>query len=124
MSPRITHIPLSGSDRKAKGIGHAHGVHERQYRVVAWRALRQSAETPVWKLEAALYCDPCSETARDGGSCGQGSVLIVLLLTLSSIQNPRAVGECYVNPLLPERGAKLNRNIASIVSSARCPRLA
>jgi hypothetical protein len=34
MSPRIIHIPLSGGDRKAqaKGIRHAHGIHESAYR--------------------------------------------------------------------------------------------
>jgi hypothetical protein len=25
------------------------------------RALKQPPKTPVWKLEAALYCQPCSE---------------------------------------------------------------
>jgi hypothetical protein len=29
--------------------------------LVALRALKQPPETPVWKLEAALYCEPCSE---------------------------------------------------------------
>jgi hypothetical protein len=29
--------------------------------LVPLRALRQPSETPVWKLEAALYCEPCSE---------------------------------------------------------------
>ncbi|MGZ5944094.1 MAG: hypothetical protein ACXWN8_16950 [Isosphaeraceae bacterium] len=29
--------------------------------LVPLRALRQLPETPVWKLEAALYCEPCSE---------------------------------------------------------------
>ena len=29
--------------------------------LVSLRALRQLPETPVWKLEAALYCEPCSE---------------------------------------------------------------
>jgi hypothetical protein len=29
--------------------------------LVPLRALRQPLETPVWKLEAALYCEPCSE---------------------------------------------------------------
>jgi hypothetical protein len=32
MSPRIIHIPLSGGDRmaQAKGIRHAHGLHNSQ----------------------------------------------------------------------------------------------
>jgi hypothetical protein len=25
------------------------------------RALKHPLDTPVWKLEAALYCEPCSE---------------------------------------------------------------
>jgi hypothetical protein len=29
--------------------------------LVPLRTLRQSPETQVWKLEAALYCQPCSE---------------------------------------------------------------
>jgi transcriptional regulator with XRE-family HTH domain len=29
--------------------------------LVPLRALRQPKETPIWKLEAALYCEPCSE---------------------------------------------------------------
>jgi hypothetical protein len=29
--------------------------------LVPLRALRHSPETPVWKLEGALYCEPCSE---------------------------------------------------------------
>ena len=29
--------------------------------LVALRALRQPPETPVWKLEAALYCEPCRQ---------------------------------------------------------------
>ena len=29
--------------------------------LVPLRALRHPPEAPVWKLEAALYCDPCSE---------------------------------------------------------------
>jgi hypothetical protein len=29
--------------------------------LVPLRALRQPSDTPVWKLEAALYCEPCSE---------------------------------------------------------------
>jgi hypothetical protein len=29
--------------------------------LVPLRALKQPPETPIWKLEAALYCDPCSE---------------------------------------------------------------
>lgn len=28
--------------------------------LVPLRALKQPPETPVWKLEAALYCEPCS----------------------------------------------------------------
>jgi hypothetical protein len=132
MSPRIIYIPLSGGDRKAqaKGIRHAHGLHNSQYRqsvlirsaaeakireadrleceawnaimwaggpampspgepqaqptigkainggydlleakcnrcdrvsLVALGSLTHPPETPVWKLEAALYCEPCSE---------------------------------------------------------------
>ena len=29
--------------------------------LVALRALKHQLDTPVWKLEAALYCEPCSE---------------------------------------------------------------
>jgi hypothetical protein len=29
--------------------------------LVALRSLKQHTDTPVWKLEAALYCAPCSE---------------------------------------------------------------
>jgi hypothetical protein len=29
--------------------------------LVALRALKHRPDTPVWKLEAALYCEPCSE---------------------------------------------------------------
>jgi hypothetical protein len=29
--------------------------------LVPLQALKQPLETPVWKLEAALYCEPCSE---------------------------------------------------------------
>jgi hypothetical protein len=29
--------------------------------LVALRALMQPPETPVWKIEAALYCEPCSD---------------------------------------------------------------
>jgi hypothetical protein len=29
--------------------------------LVPLRSLKQSPVTPVWKLEAALYCEPCSE---------------------------------------------------------------
>jgi hypothetical protein len=29
--------------------------------LVPLRALRHPPETPIWKLEAALYCEPCSE---------------------------------------------------------------
>jgi hypothetical protein len=29
--------------------------------LVALRALKQPPATPVWKFEAALYCEPCSE---------------------------------------------------------------
>jgi hypothetical protein len=29
--------------------------------LVPLRSLKHSPETPVWKLEAALYCEPCSE---------------------------------------------------------------
>jgi hypothetical protein len=29
--------------------------------LVPLRALRHPPETPVWKLEAALYCEPCTE---------------------------------------------------------------
>jgi hypothetical protein len=29
--------------------------------LVPLRTLRQPPETPVWKLERALYCEPCSE---------------------------------------------------------------
>jgi hypothetical protein len=28
---------------------------------VPLRTLRQPLETPIWKLEAALYCEPCSD---------------------------------------------------------------
>ena len=31
---------------------------------VPLRALRQPPETPVWKLERALYCEPCSGGRR------------------------------------------------------------
>jgi hypothetical protein len=31
--------------------------------LVALRALKHSPDTPVWKLEAALYCEPCSFAA-------------------------------------------------------------
>jgi hypothetical protein len=33
----------------------------RRVSIVPLRALRQPKETPIWKLEAALYCAPCSE---------------------------------------------------------------
>jgi hypothetical protein len=29
--------------------------------LVPLRALKHPPDTPVWKLEAALYCEPCSE---------------------------------------------------------------
>ena len=29
--------------------------------LVPLRSLKHPPETPVWKLEAALYCEPCSE---------------------------------------------------------------
>jgi hypothetical protein len=29
--------------------------------LVPLRALKQPPDTPVWKLEAALYCEPCSK---------------------------------------------------------------
>jgi hypothetical protein len=29
--------------------------------LVPLRSLQQPPDTPVWKLEAALYCEPCSE---------------------------------------------------------------
>ena len=32
--------------------------------LVALRTLKQPADTPVWKLEAALYCEPCSERSQ------------------------------------------------------------
>jgi hypothetical protein len=33
----------------------------RRVSVVPLRLLRQPAEAPIWKLEAALYCEPCSK---------------------------------------------------------------
>jgi hypothetical protein len=34
--------------------------------LVPLRALKQPSGTPVWKLEAALYCEPCSEGRHYG----------------------------------------------------------
>ena len=34
--------------------------------LVPLRALKQPSDTPVWKLEAALYCEPCSEGRHYG----------------------------------------------------------
>jgi hypothetical protein len=44
MSPRIIHIPLSGGNHKAqaKGIRHAHGIHESHYRELV--LIRSAAE--------------------------------------------------------------------------------
>jgi hypothetical protein len=138
MSPRITNMPLSSGDRnaQAKGIRHAHGIHNSYFResvlirgaaeakireadrleceawnAIMWaggpamsspgdpqaeftiakainggydlveakcnrcvrvslvplRSLKQSPVTPVWKLEAALYCEPCSEGRHYSG---------------------------------------------------------
>ncbi len=39
---------------------------------VSLRGLDRPAVTPVWKLEAALYCEPCSEN-RNGAPAGSHS---------------------------------------------------
>ncbi|WP_315747571.1 MULTISPECIES: hypothetical protein [unclassified Bradyrhizobium] len=36
----------------------------RRISLVALRALDRLAATPIWKLEAALYCEPCSAGHR------------------------------------------------------------
>jgi hypothetical protein len=45
--------------------------------LVPLRALKQPLDTPVWKLEAALYCDPCSE----GRHCSRRQRAHILGLT-------------------------------------------
>ena len=38
----------------------------RRISLVALRALDRPPATPIWKLEAALYCEPCSEKRKWG----------------------------------------------------------
>jgi hypothetical protein len=42
--------------------------------LVPLRALKHPPETPVWKLEAALYCEPCSE-GRHGITAAASAML-------------------------------------------------
>jgi hypothetical protein len=53
MSPRIIHIPLSGGDRKAqaKGIRHAHGLHNSQFRESV--LIRSAAEAKIREVRPA-----------------------------------------------------------------------
>jgi hypothetical protein len=38
----------------------------RRISVVPLRGLKRALGTPIWKLEAALYCEPCSEKKVGG----------------------------------------------------------
>jgi hypothetical protein len=42
--------------------------------LVPLHAVKQPADTPVWKLEAALYCEPCSDK-RTGGRRQRAHIL-------------------------------------------------
>jgi hypothetical protein len=80
MSPRITNMPLSGGDRKsqAKGIRHAHGLHNSQYRQsglirsAAEEKLREADRLECEAWNAILIARPAgrsrSETARIASS--------------------------------------------------------
>jgi hypothetical protein len=56
MSPRIIHIPLSGGDRKAqaKGIRHAHGIHESYFKESV--LIRSAAEAKIREADR-LECE-------------------------------------------------------------------
>jgi hypothetical protein len=66
MSPRIIQIPLSGGDRKAqaKGIRHAHGLHESYFRES--RLIRSAAEAKIREADK-LECDAWNAIMWAGG---------------------------------------------------------
>ena len=45
--------------------------------LVPLRAIKRAPETPVWKLETALFCEPCTDT-RPGGRRQRAKWLILL----------------------------------------------
>lgn len=48
----------------------------RRVSLVALRPIKRPASTPLWKLEAALFCEPCSE-AMPGGRKQRAHILKV-----------------------------------------------
>jgi hypothetical protein len=46
----------------------------RRISLVLLRGLKRAPSTPIWKLEPALYCEPCSET-RIGGRRQRAHIL-------------------------------------------------
>jgi hypothetical protein len=66
MSPRIIHIPLSCDDRKAqaKGIRHAHGLHNSQYRQPV--QIRNAAEAKLRNADR-LECEAWNAIMWAGG---------------------------------------------------------
>ena len=66
MSPRIIHIPLSGGDRKAqaKGIRHAHGLHNSHFRESV--LIRSAAEAKIREADR-LECEAWNAIMWAGG---------------------------------------------------------
>lgn len=48
--------------------------HCRRISLIPLRGLRRTPSTPIWKLEPALYCEPCSEK-RIGGRRQRAHIL-------------------------------------------------
>jgi hypothetical protein len=49
----------------------------RRISLVALRSIKRPADTPIWKLEPALYCEPCTENRR----CWQRDDILKLTFT-------------------------------------------
>src|SRR6476620_967303 len=66
MSPRIIQIPLSGGDRKAqaKGIRHAHGIHESYFKESV--LIRSAAEAKMREADR-LECEAWNAIMWAGG---------------------------------------------------------
>lgn len=59
--------------------------------LVSLRAIGQPGETPIWKLEAALYCDPCSEGRHY--SSRQRAHILALTYARPDPETPRAAND-------------------------------
>ena len=82
------------------------------------RSLSHPAETPIWKLEAALFCEPCSEGRRD--SRRQRAHILALGAPRSEVYNLGTGGGASVREVI-DACSKITGKTIDTVEKTRRP---